>query len=105
MIPDGNAMNGDDNEIAELNDFITINKFIKYDMMGGGPSIDVDINGNVIRCLLNTGATISVIEYYLLRRLGRFRINETDTKIKCANESSLKIIGITTVGIKINDQV
>ena len=27
-IPDVNAMNGDDNEIAELNDFIMINKFI-----------------------------------------------------------------------------
>ena len=34
-IPDANAMNGDDNEIAELNDFILINKFIKYDMIGG----------------------------------------------------------------------
>ena len=65
----------------------------------------MDINGNVIRCLLDTGAKISVIEYDLLRKLGRFKINETDTKIKCANESSLKVIGMTTVEIKINDQV
>ena len=35
VIPDVNAMNGHDNEIAEFNDFIMINKFIKYDILGG----------------------------------------------------------------------
>ena len=50
-------------------------------MMGGRPSIDVDISGNVIRYFLDTRAKISVIEYDLLKGLGRFRVNETTLKL------------------------
>jgi hypothetical protein len=54
------------------------NKLIKYDMMGGRPSIEVLINDKIVRCLLDTGAKISVINSELLNSLGRFEIMKTD---------------------------
>ena len=35
VMPDVNTMNSNDNDTAELNDFIIINLFIKFDVIGG----------------------------------------------------------------------
>ena len=66
---------------------------IRYNTMGGRPSIDVEINKNKYDCMLDTGAKISVLEYELLKCMGRYKLYETETDIRCANDSQIEIVG------------
>ena len=94
------------NKNLKFKEISVINKnFIKYDMMSGRPSIELEINNNHVRCLLDTGARISVIENSLLKMLGIFKIESTEVSVRCANESNLKILGKVRINVKLNDEI
>lgn len=77
---------------------------ISYNIMQGRPSISVDILGTKIECLLDTGARVNVMRYNTLRQISDVKLEPSEEKLKCANDSQLEVMGkvhlVVTIGAR-----
>ena len=75
---------------------------IEYDKCGGRPSMRMRINGIWRNCLLDTGATMNVIDEEVTKELGDIKVRSMLENVSCANGSALQVKGKSTLEIKIN---
>jgi len=103
-VNNGNNINVyNDNNLSIINNCDKI--YENYNITDNRPMINLKINNVVTACLLDTGAKISVIKYELLKRIGKFTIINSDINVKCANNSSLKIMGKVYLNVKLNEKM
>ena len=91
------------NDICEIYDISKMVPKINYNVMGGRPSVCVEINKNKYECMLDTGAKISVLEFDLTKSMGKLKVNETKMDIRCANGSKIPIMGKTIINVKLGN--
>ena len=78
---------------------------IMYDSMQGRPSVEIEIRGKCFKCLLDTGARVNVLSSKILGVLGEIHVEETDMKLRCANNSILPAVGEVTLETRIGNRV
>ena len=54
-----------------------------------------------MNCLLDTGARISVLDKSIIDKIRNIKLDVSDDKIFCANDSSLKIYGKVTLLVQL----
>ena len=72
--------------------------------MQGRPSVTVSIQGNKVEYLLDTGARINVMSLSCFNKLRDVNLEMSDEILRCANNSTLEIVGKVRTGVII-DQV
>lgn len=76
---------------------------ITYDKLNGRPSLDLNLKGRKVLCLLDTGAKVNVIIYDYIKDMN-LNFKETNRKIICANESDLKHYGVVSIKVRIGNE-
>jgi len=97
------AILSEDNNSKNINRLNNKNEIIDYDKFDGRPIVNIKVNGIHNKCLLDTGARISVIKEELLNKIGKFEINKSFAKVRCANDSNLEIVGRVYLDIELNN--
>ena len=64
---------------------------IRYDKMQERPSVQIEIQGRRVECLLDTGARINVINEDIFNLLNGLELRESKETLRCANNSRLEI--------------
>ena len=80
------------------------NQNISYDKMKGRPSLCIVLIGFNVDCLLDTGASVNVIDRAVIDKIEHVQIKSTTDQLQCANKSKLKIIGKTSLWTEIDDK-
>ena len=96
----------DDKNHNNENIFCLNNKInINYNFLNGRPSLYCKLNGEEVNCLLDTGASISVVDRTIVDKLQNIKINVSHTgNVKCANESKVTILGRAKLNVNIGDE-
>ena len=75
---------------------------VKACLTGGASTMDVVVNGRVVRALLDTGATVSVISRAAVTKLGLPVLPVNDLiQVECANGQTLPYEGYVTLAVSI----
>ena len=53
--------------------------------------VEVKIYDKMARCMLDTGAKISVIEYDIIKKIKTIKIDKSNLEVRCANGSQIKV--------------
>lgn len=77
---------------------------IVYDKMQGRPSVLVHIKGKEIDCLLDTGARVNVMSMKIYEALRIGTLEKCETSLRCANDSKIVTMGLTTVEVTLNQR-
>ena len=65
--------------------FYDFDSIITYTHMGGRPRVEVKIYDKMARCMLDTGAKISVIEYDIITTINTIKIDKSYPEVRCKN--------------------
>ena len=100
-----------DTEIADFNKSAEISAIrdgkssvIRYDKMQGRPSVTVEIQGEIMECLLDTGARVNVMSWQNFQRLSQVELLRANTTLRCANGEKLETKGEARVRVTLNDK-
>ena len=77
---------------------------ICYDKFQGRPSIMVEIQDQVMECLLDTGATTNVMSWNQFQKLRNVQLKPTGDMLRCANDSLLETKGKAELEVTINQE-
>ena len=69
------------------------NNIIRYDKMQGRPSVRIEIQEEVMECLLDTGARINVMSWKTFQRFQGVILTKTTETLNCANNGRLEVKG------------
>ena len=90
--------------IKETENKKTGNKQIRYDIMGGRPSLEILLNEEKKMCLLDTGARMNVIDKKTMEDVKGVLVRTIGKGIFCANGSSLDTLGKVRLNVQIENE-
>lgn len=76
-------------------------EIISYEKMQGRPSLNVNIHGVYVDCLLDTGARVNVMGADIANRISGAKIEPSTDKLRCANDSKLEVLGKVELEVSI----
>lgn len=82
-----------------------ITDLIKYNNLKGRPSIIARLNGIDCLCLLDSGATVNVMDKETMKKIGNVNMKICKIDAGCANKSTLDILGEVDINVEINGNV
>ena len=77
---------------------------IEYNKFQGRPSVDVQVEGKRMNCLLDTGAGINVLSASGWKKLGSKQLEECEMKLRCANNSTLETMGKVSLNVQVGNK-